>query len=62
MRIPLTAVDERPAVAGNTLRVNLFRGQGPPEHLQEITWQPPMSKSFHVPEKFGLLKLVRGEQ
>ena len=62
MRIPLTAIDTRPASPGNTLRLNLFRSQGPPEHLHEITWQPPMSKSFHVPEKFGLLKLLGAEQ
>jgi hypothetical protein len=58
MRIPLAAIDTRPAVAGNTLRLNLFRSQGPAEHLHEITWQPPMSQTFHVPEKFGLLKLA----
>ena len=62
MRIPLQAIDSRPAAPGNTLRLNLFRGQGLPEHLHEITWQLPMSKSFHVPEKFGLLKLVGSEE
>ena len=62
MRIPLAAIDARPAVAGNTLRLNLFRSQGPPGNLHEITWQPPMSKTFHVPEKFGLLKLVASER
>jgi hypothetical protein len=61
MRIPLAAIDTRPPASGNTLRLNLFRSQGPPEHPQEITWQPPMSKTFHVPEQFGLLKLVRSE-
>jgi hypothetical protein len=61
MRIPMTAIDNRPPVAGNTLRLNLFRSQGPPEHRHEITWQPPMNKTFHVPEKFGLLKLVASE-
>src|ERR1017187_10567415 len=29
MRIPWAAIDARPAAAGNTLRVNLFRSQGP---------------------------------
>jgi hypothetical protein len=58
MRIPLAAIDARPPAPGNTLRINFFRSQGTPEHLHEITWQPPMSKSFHVPEHFGLLKLV----
>ncbi|HWZ75450.1 MAG TPA: carbohydrate-binding family 9-like protein [Candidatus Sulfotelmatobacter sp.] len=62
MRIPLAAIDTRPPVPGNTLRLNLFRSQGPAEHVQEITWQPPMSKTFHVPEKFGLLKLVASKR
>ena len=62
MRIPLAAIDTRPPAPGNTLRLNLFRSQGPAEHLQEITWQPPMSKTFHVPEKFGLLKLVASDR
>src|ERR1700739_2958168 len=29
MRIPYAAIDTRPAAAGNTLRINLFRCQGP---------------------------------
>jgi cellulose/xylan binding protein with CBM9 domain len=59
MRIPYSAIDTRPAAAGNTLRVNLFRGQGPPSALHEIAWQAPMSDSFHVPERFGSLQLVK---
>jgi hypothetical protein len=58
MRIPMSAIDSRPAAVGNTLRINLFRSQGPPSHHQEITWHPPMSNSFHVPERFGLIRLV----
>lgn len=61
MRIPWSAIDTRPPARGNTLRLNLFRSQGPPEHAHEITWQPPLSKTFHVPERFGLLKLVQEE-
>ena len=59
MRIPFSAIDSRPAAVGNTMRINLFRSQGPPENHQEITWQPPMSKTFHVPERFGLIKLAK---
>jgi hypothetical protein len=62
MRIPFPAIDARPPAAGNTLRLNLFRSQGPPENLHEITWQPPMSQTFHVPEHFGLLRLVKSER
>jgi hypothetical protein len=58
MRIPLSAIDDRPPTAGNTFRMNLFLSEGAPSHHHEVTWQPPMSKTFHVPERFGLLKLV----
>jgi hypothetical protein len=58
MKIPYAAIDTRPAAIGNTLRMNLFRSQGPPNHHQEITWQPPMAQTFHTPEKFGTLELV----
>jgi hypothetical protein len=58
MRIPWSAIDARPPKPGNTLRLNFFRSQGPPERSHEITWQSPMSKTFHVPERFGLIKLV----
>jgi Carbohydrate family 9 binding domain-like len=58
MRIPYSAIDTRPPAAGNTLRINLFRSGGPPTKPYGITWQPTMSKTFHVPEKFGLIKLV----
>jgi hypothetical protein len=58
MRIPFPAIDTRTPAPGNTLRVNLFRSQGPPSSRREVTWQPPMSNTFHVPERFGQLKLV----
>jgi hypothetical protein len=62
MRIPFSSIDVRPPEVGSALRVNLFRSQGPPSNRQEITWQPPMSESFHVPERFGLLKLVTSQK
>lgn len=62
MKIPYSAIDTRPAAAGNELRINLFRSQGPPSARHEITWQPTMSNSFHVPERFGLLKLVKQKE
>ncbi len=62
MRIPWSAIDTRTPAPGNKLRLNLFRSQGPPGHAHEITWQPPLSKTFHVPERFGLLELVKQEQ
>jgi cellulose/xylan binding protein with CBM9 domain len=59
MRIPYSAIDNRPAAAGNILRINLFRSQGPSSARHQLAWQAPMSESFHVPERFGLLKLVK---
>lgn len=58
MKIPYAAIDTRPAVAGNVLRINLFRSQGPASNRHAIAWQPTMANTFHVPERFGLLKLV----
>jgi cellulose/xylan binding protein with CBM9 domain len=58
MRIPLAALDSRPPAAGNIYRVNFFRGQGAPPNQKEITWQPPMSNTFHVPDRFGILRLT----
>jgi Carbohydrate family 9 binding domain-like len=59
MKIPYSAIDPRPAAAGNQLRLNLFRSQGPGPSRHEITWQPPLADSFHVPERFGVLELTR---
>jgi hypothetical protein len=59
MRIPYAAIESRPAAAGNILRINLFRCQGPVSRRHYIAWRAPMRDSFHVPERFGTLKLVR---
>ena len=58
MRIPFAAIDPRSPTEGNTFRINLFRAQGPPSQRKYIAWQATMSDSFHVPERFGILKLV----
>ncbi len=59
MRIPFAAIDERAPVAGNVFRANLFRGQGPPERQRSIAWKAPMRDTFHTPECFGQLELVK---
>jgi len=56
MRIPYRAIEEREAAAGNMLRINFFRSQGP-NHI-EVAWKPPQQESFHAPEQFGLLRLI----
>jgi hypothetical protein len=62
MRIPYSAIDTRPAAAGNTLRINLFRCQGPSSTRKYLAWRAPMSDSFHIPERFGILKLVKPDK
>jgi len=57
MRIPWAAIDSNPPKVGAKFRMNLYRSQGPPKDHRWITWQPTMDKNFHVPERFGLLKL-----
>ena len=58
MRIPYSSIDIKTAAAGNVLRVNFFRAQGPPPGRIEICWQPTHQRTFHVPEAFGILKLA----
>jgi hypothetical protein len=58
MRIPFSAIGQQPPKPGTTLRVNLFRSGGVPDHPYSVTWQPPMNKTFHTPERFGLLRLA----
>ncbi len=58
MRIPFSALDMSAPVAGKTFRMNLYRTEGPPDSAKEILWQPTMSNTFHMPERFGLLRLV----
>ncbi len=59
MRIPYKAIDTRPAAPGNTLRINLYRSQGPPGQHAAIAWQPTHKATFHAPEAFGTLELVK---
>lgn len=57
MRIPIKSVDQRPAVEGLEMRVNLFRCQGKEPDRRYLAWQAPHSQTFHTPEAFGILKL-----
>jgi hypothetical protein len=59
MKIPYASIDTRLAAPGNILRINLFRSQGPASDRHQIAWRATMSDSFHTPERFGYLKLVK---
>ena len=58
MRIPFAAIAQRSPADGTTFRINLYRAQGPPSQRKYIAWQPTRSDSFHVPDRFGILRLV----
>ncbi len=59
MRIPIASVDARPAKAGNEMRINFYRLQGPPPKRSGIAWQPTGRPSYHTPEAFGRLVLKK---
>jgi hypothetical protein len=59
MRIPIDKVDTRPPQPGREMRVNFYRIQGPGPSRNFVAWQPTHTSSYHVPEAFGLLKLVQ---
>lgn len=58
MQIPFSALSSQPPEAGTKFRINLFRCQGPTATRHYLSWQPSMSKTFHVPEHFGTLVLA----
>jgi hypothetical protein len=59
MKIPIASIDTRPPVAGNEMRINFYRLQGPPPERKGIAWQPTGGRSYHVPEAFGRLILKK---
>jgi hypothetical protein len=59
MRVPFSALQGRPPAVGEKFRINLFRSQGPTPNRAAVVWQPTMSDTFHIPEKFGLLRLIQ---
>jgi Carbohydrate family 9 binding domain-like len=59
LRIPFSAIDNRPVKEGNTLRINLFLSEGPASNHHDVAWQPTMKETFHVPEVFGSIRLAK---
>jgi hypothetical protein len=56
-RIPMNKIDKRKPTLGSSMRVNFYRFQGPPPGRKQIAWQPTGANNYHMPEKFGSLKL-----
>jgi len=59
MRIPMGKIDKRKPQAGQDLRINFYRFQGPPPNRKRIAWQPTNADNYHVPEAFGRLQMVK---
>ena len=57
LRIPWASIDSRPPKEGVEFRMNLYLSEGAAANHKSITWQPTMDRNFHVPERFGLLRL-----
>lgn len=62
MRIPIASFDARAPKAGNEIRINFYRLQGPPPKRNFVAWQPTNGPSYHVPEAFGRMRLVKGSK
>ncbi|MFN7920167.1 MAG: SMP-30/gluconolactonase/LRE family protein [Bryobacteraceae bacterium] len=58
MKIPFTALGDAAPAAGRELRAGFFRIAGVDPNKKFISWQATDGKSFHVPDKFGTLRLV----
>lgn len=56
MRIPMKALTATPPKAGDQWRLNFFRCDRANNAF--LAWNPTLSRSFHVPEKFGVLEFV----
>lgn len=59
MRIPLSAIVNRAVQAGDEMRINLYRIQGPPPQRVFVAWQPVNNPSYHTPEAFGRIVFVK---
>jgi hypothetical protein len=61
MRIPLAAMNVMQLRPGTVWRVNFFRaaGKGDDDRRKFLAWSIiPEGKTFHVPERFGILMPV----
>ena len=57
MKIPFHTIMPGAAQPGSKLRAGLYRCAGKNPERKYLSWQATGAKSFHVPEKFGILEL-----
>lgn len=56
MRIPLKSLSETPPRAGTRWRINLYRCDTAESAF--LAWRPTLQRTFHVPERFGVLEFL----
>lgn len=58
MKIPIGSITDKQMKEGFEFRANYYRIQGPPPKKVFVAWQAT-GGNHHIPEKFGILKLVK---
>jgi hypothetical protein len=58
MKIPFEAIVGAPPLPSTELRAGFFRIAGRDPDKKKISWQATGKATFHVPEKFGVLRLT----
>ena len=58
MKIPFKALDIAQPADGREIRAGMYRCAGSKEDRKYISWQRTEARSFHVPERFGILRLT----
>jgi len=59
MRVPWKSITKDPVKEGMKFRVNFYRIEDGPENRQYFAWRETGNPSYHTPEKFGILELVK---
>jgi hypothetical protein len=59
MRVPWKSITKEKLDKGSKFRVNFYRIEDGPENRKYFAWREVGSRSYHTPEKFGLLELVK---
>jgi hypothetical protein len=58
MQIPIASVTDKPVKADDEMRINFYRIQAA-KPRKFIAWQPTGNPSYHTPESFGRIRLVK---
>lgn len=59
MRIPWASLDPGKPAVGREYRLNLYRIEGGPKPRKYMAWSAVNAESYHTPERFGTLRLVK---